>query len=73
MSEVKDVKLLINGSMMEVPMSIQTVTDLIKHLDLSSPVIIVEHNQVILKKDEHENAQVKDGDKIEFIQFVGGG
>jgi len=67
------VNLHINGAKVEVPASVQTVTDLIAHLDLSSPVIIVEHNQVILKKDEHENAQIKDGDKIEFVQFVGGG
>lgn len=66
-------KLLINGAQMEVPASIQTITELIEYLELSSPVIIVEHNDEVLQKGTHEQTIVQDGDKIEFVQFVGGG
>lgn len=66
-------KLHINGTMIDVPETIETITQLIDHLELSSPVIIVEHNEVVLQKDEHEEVKLSSGDKIEFVQFVGGG
>ena len=63
----------INGSVIEIPKTIQTISELIDHFDFNTPVIIVEHNNVILQKGEHETAKINDGDKIEFVQFVGGG
>ncbi len=66
-------KLTINGVEMDIPTNVQTVTELITYLELSSPVIIVEHNETILQNETHAQTTIKDGDKIEFIQFVGGG
>jgi len=63
----------INGNKMVVPNDVNTVSKLINHLEISNPVVIVEHNNVILQKDEHEKTIIKSGDAIEFIQFVGGG
>lgn len=65
--------LTVNGRDMTVPNKIKTVKELIYHFDLQSPVIIVEHNDVVLEKGEHEKITINDGDKIEFVQFVGGG
>lgn len=65
--------LRINDEMVNVPQTLGTITDLIRHLELSNPFIIVEHNHVILKTDEHANVTINDGDKIELVQFVGGG
>ncbi len=65
--------LRINDELIHVPKSIKTITDLIQHLALSNPFIIVEHNSVILKNDEHAQTTINDGDKIELVQFVGGG
>jgi len=70
---VVQMKLQINGAEMEVPKSMKTITELITHIDLNSPVIIVEHNETILQKEDHENIKLTSGDKIEFVQFVGGG
>lgn len=66
-------KVQINGEMIEIPETIETVTQLIEHLELSSPVIIVEHNEEVLQKDQHQATKLSSGDKIEFVQFVGGG
>lgn len=65
--------LTVNGQDVTVPKTIKTVKQLIEHFDLKSPVIIVEHNDVILKKDAHDDTAVNEGDRIEFVQFVGGG
>ncbi len=51
----------------------ETVKQLMEHLDLKSPIIIVEHNEKILQKSDHELVKVQEGDTIEFVQFVGGG
>jgi len=67
------VTLYINGENMTVPATIQTISELIDHLELKSPFVIVEHNQVILKNDQHENTTISSGDKVELVQFVGGG
>lgn len=63
----------INGNDMTIPNEVDTVCKLIEHLNITNPVIIVEHNDVILLKEQHETTSIHDGDKIEFIQFVGGG
>lgn len=66
-------QMLINGSTMEVCEEVETVKQLMEHLDLKSPIIIVEHNEKILQKSDHELVKVQEGDTIEFVQFVGGG
>jgi len=66
-------ELFINGSIVVVPESVRTVSELIDHLELQSPIIIVEHNEVILKKEEQITAKLSPNDKLEFVQFVGGG
>lgn len=66
-------KLQINGAEMDIPKTIKNITQLIDHLKLNSPVIIVEHNDVILPKEDLDDAMLTAGDKVEFVQFVGGG
>lgn len=66
-------KLKINGELVTVPGSITTIKEIIEHFKISNPVVIVEHNDTILDKDVHANTSIADGDKIELVQFVGGG
>lgn len=65
--------LQINGEEVKVPETIETITDLIDYFEIRNPVFIVEHNENILEKEDHDQTIVKAGDKIEFVQFVGGG
>ena len=66
-------KLLINGDEVNVPDTITTIKGVIGHFNISNPIIIVEHNDAILEKHEYKKVKVTNGDKIELIQFVGGG
>lgn len=66
-------EITINGNTMVIPGEVDTITKLIDHLEINNPVVIVEHNDVILQKETHENTIVQPSDRIEFIQFVGGG
>ena len=63
----------INGNKMNIPQDVNTISKLIAHLNISNPVIIVEHNAQILQKEDHATTEVAPNDNIELIQFVGGG
>ncbi|MDL4839621.1 sulfur carrier protein ThiS [Aquibacillus rhizosphaerae] len=65
--------LLVNGDKVEVPDSIETMAQLIKYYQLDKKVLIVEHNLTILNKEQHQYSHISDGDKIEIVNFVGGG
>jgi len=66
-------KVIINGNDMEIPSTVNTISKLIEHLKITNPVVIVEHNHVILEKEDHATTTIAPTDRIEFIQFVGGG
>lgn len=65
--------IIINGESIVIPKEVKTIKQLAEHMELSSPVIIAEHNGTILHQDDHSVTEVSSGDKIEFVQFVGGG
>lgn len=65
--------LLINGSTVQVPKDVSTISDVIRHFFADQPVVIVEHNGEILNKETHTSREVTDGDKLELVNFVGGG
>jgi len=65
--------LQINGDQVTVSTDLNTIQDVIDHYQIKNQVVIVEHNDHILEKDAHCQTEIKDGDKLELIQFVGGG
>ncbi|TXK75907.1 sulfur carrier protein ThiS [Paenibacillus sp. N3.4] len=66
-------KLHINGQIVDVPASIQTISELLAHFELGEKVLVVEHNETILQKEDHATAALAEGHKIEIVHFVGGG
>lgn len=66
-------KLLINGESVTVPTTVSTIKEIIEYYKISNPIVIVEHNDSIIEKNAHAHTKVVDGDKIELVQFVGGG
>jgi sulfur carrier protein len=67
------VKLRINGDEVEVTNELKNVADLLEHFHLHEKVVIVEHNQEIVEKSNHQLVSLTDGDQIEIVHFVGGG
>lgn len=49
------------------------VADLLSVLDLEPRKIAVERNLVIVPKSLYADTPIADGDRIEIVQFVGGG
>ena len=62
----------LNGEPHEVdgPLSI---ADLLTKLSIDPRRVAVEHNYVIIKRHLFADVTVNDGDRIEVVNFVGGG
>ncbi|HWP47825.1 MAG TPA: sulfur carrier protein ThiS [Candidatus Limnocylindrales bacterium] len=65
-------KVIINGEEREVPSDI-TILQLLQYLQVDKRVVAVEHNLQIVPKSAYEHQTLKEGDKLELVQFVGGG
>ena len=66
-------ELVINGDKIEIPNTVETVSNLLQHFELEQKVVIVEWNNTILEKYSHKETKLCDGDKVELVHFVGGG
>ena len=62
----------LNGKSYSVIPEVETVQQLLEHLELAQRILIVERNKEILQKDRYD-APIMDRDQIEIIHFVGGG
>ena len=50
-----------------------TVTDLLTKWRMRPELVTVEINEHILQKLDYETTEIKPGDKVEFIFYMGGG
>lgn len=67
-------KLVINGQEETVELLEATVAELLRYKKVEMPEMVsVEYNGRFLRQAEHETVRVKDGDRIEFLYFMGGG
>ena len=66
-------KLIVNGKDNNFDTDL-TVSELLTQQDVKMPqAVSVELNGQILKNSEFERTDLKDGDKVEFLYFMGGG
>jgi thiamine biosynthesis protein ThiS len=65
-------RITLNGEPHELarPMS---VVELLQALEIDPRRVAVEHNLAIIKRHTFPNVIVNDGDRIEVVNFVGGG
>lgn len=62
----------LNGNLHQISEPI-AVSALLERLDIDGRRVAVEHNNLVLKKAQHDSAIVGDGDEVEIVNFVGGG
>jgi thiamine biosynthesis protein ThiS len=65
-------RITLNGEPFELtePM---TLTTLLGKLEIDPRRVAVEHNLTVVKRGAYDATQVRDGDQIEIVNFVGGG
>jgi thiamine biosynthesis protein ThiS len=62
----------LNGDRVEVDGPL-TVAALLQALQIDSRRVAVELNLVVLKRTAFDTAEVREGDEVEIVNFVGGG
>jgi thiamine biosynthesis protein ThiS len=62
----------LNGLERELP-DRQTLQDLLTSLDLPPGRVAVEHNGDIVPRTKFPDTALTEGDRVEVVQFVGGG
>ncbi len=50
-----------------------TVRALLTTLDIDARRVAVEHNLVVVKRLAFETTEIREGDEVEIVNFVGGG
>ena len=65
-------RLKINGEIREV-LNAVTVKELLSELKIESGRVAVEVNLTVIRKADHENCRLNEGDAVEIVNFVGGG
>jgi thiamine biosynthesis protein ThiS len=65
-------KITLNGDPFEVAAPL-TVAALLARLEIDARRVAVEHNLVVLKRTAFDSTEVREGDEIEIVNFVGGG
>jgi thiamine biosynthesis protein ThiS len=65
-------KITLNGDPFETvgPLTVQT---LLARLEIDPRRVAVEQNLIVLKRAAFDRAEVREGDRIEIVNFVGGG
>ena len=66
------VRVTVNGSERELPAG-RTIAQALELLGLDPRLVVVEHNRVILPRERVGEVEVRAGDNLEIVHFVGGG
>ena len=64
-------KIYVNGDAQEVNLPLN-VSELIKQSDVQQPDM-VSVNEEFAEREDWESIQLKEGDKVDFLYFMGGG
>jgi len=66
-------KIILNGEEREFDKDKMTIKDLVEELQIKAPNFAVAVGIDVIPKSEYENYELKEGDKVEVVTFVGGG
>lgn len=66
------IEIVVNGEKREFQVGI-TMAEVIRELQLEGKVMAAAKNMEIVKQEKWEETILQDGDKLELLDFVGGG
>ncbi len=69
---VEEIEVKLNGQARRVAAG-RTIVELLEDLGLHPQLVVVEHNREILDRENYARTEVRDGDTLELVHFVGGG
>ena len=72
MKKIKKIKIRVNGKVKSISKDYK-MSDLVKNLKIPIKKVAIELNQEIIDKKKINKIYVKNNDKIEIFNFIGGG
>ena len=72
MSETEFIQITLNGKPNEIKRGM-TVSDILLKWKIRPELVTVEVNEDILQKLDYDTTEIKEGDKVEFVFYMGGG
>jgi thiamine biosynthesis protein ThiS len=69
---METIEVTLNGEARRVAAG-RTVEGLLADLGLHPRLVVVEHNREILDRSRYGEVEVREGDTLELVHFVGGG
>ena len=69
---MKKINVYINGEKKLISIS-SNLSDVLKNFEIDANKIAIEINQKVIPKSLYKNTLIKNEDKIEIVQFIGGG
>lgn len=69
---MEEIGITLNGEDRKVAAG-RSVNELLKDLGLHPRMVVVEHNREILDRSRYDDVEVREGDILELVHFVGGG
>jgi sulfur carrier protein len=69
---MKNITLEINGELKELS-PVGNISELLQLLGITGSHVAVELNRTIIRRRDWETTPVSDQDRVEIVQFVGGG
>ncbi len=68
----KTIQITLNGKPNQIRSGMK-VSDLLLKWKIRPELVTVEINETILQKLDYETTEIKDGDRVEFVFYMGGG
>ena len=69
---ISDIEIHVNGRSRQVSLG-ASVANLLEQLEVDGRTVVVELNRQILRRTELADIGLESGDRVELVQFVGGG
>ena len=69
---MKKINVYINGEKKLISIS-SNLSDVLKNFEIDASKIAIEINKKVIPKSLYKNTLIKNEDKIEIVQFIGGG
>ncbi|MCS6816151.1 MAG: sulfur carrier protein ThiS [Blastocatellia bacterium] len=65
-------RVVLNGEEREIPDGL-TIARLIEYLGVNPERVAVERNREVVPRAQWTSVEIRDGDRLEIVHFVGGG
>lgn len=66
-------RIKLNNRVEDIDKDKMTMAELIRYKNFTFHLLVTKINQQLIKKDERENAYIKDGDDVQVLHMISGG